>query len=771
MLIRNNQNARPDRQRRSPLLPMKTGDYGAVVANLEIMHREMQDVGRLVDRFRVFTERVDSEDNQLSLQFSRFNISVPTDSDGNNPVFTNAVTEAQITIGDRELSYSEIDSIDDSIYLVQNEQATDVTFTSSKNANGNYEIQITGITADLGSIIVQFHIPVINFTRSLIVFVEKVRDGATGQPGDNAQAILEAFSFRRLATAPATPTGGSFASPTPTTAGWTDGVPAGNLPLYISQRTFTDDGLAPQDPAWSTPEILSQDGADTRLEFSIDGLTLWHVTPAANDEFMRRCTRPNAAEPYVCDGAVRIKGEDGEDAIVIELAREQIILDATVDGAVRTYRGSWLDVRVRRGLNYIEYDNAGTPAANTWQITNLGASPSGITLHNFGNATGTGSFRVYDQQSQQGAFLMRVNNTAGGFSDLTGVLGTSINEPISASALRTLIVDGINAQVDDITALAGTGDTVDLTFANSYWTNKSLGSFIFLASFTVPGEIRDGISQISRGGYSVALNNIPDNIDSGTISFNVVINDTGDIIPRVVPIQKNKTASLFQVQAIPVLIAIPANAMGVALSYADAISRITVIDGDRWQVRDPALTSSSTPPTEINSYRVLIVQDTPVATNIVWNISTDSRITITASPTSTAVVTIKLAGGTGGDITLGTFTPDTIADSIATTRGKINTAINAGSNGTSSLVGAADIIINNDDFFGINIANNADLIVFEQGGSPGAVGWSETYIGATKYAVTDSVDTTGNVSNTIVNILSQQNELRLLEIPVNHEVE
>lgn len=65
--------------------------------------------------------------------------------------------------------------------------------------------------------------------------------------------------YVRSSTAPAVPAGGTFDAPTP--AGWSLTIPAGTNPVYMSFRTFTSDGAAPQDANWSTPSVFAVNGA------------------------------------------------------------------------------------------------------------------------------------------------------------------------------------------------------------------------------------------------------------------------------------------------------------------------------------------------------------------------------------------------------------------------------------------------------------------------------------------------------------------------------
>ena len=132
-------------------------------------------------------------------------------------------------------------------------------------------------------------------------------DGADGADG---QGVVKGLSFLRASSTPATPTGGSFASPTAT--GWSDGVPTGTNPLYMTTRIFTSDGLSPQQAVWTAPQLISQIGQSTKVQFSVDGSTSWHDTPTTNDQYMRKGTSTDGGSTWTYAGAVKIKGETGD---------------------------------------------------------------------------------------------------------------------------------------------------------------------------------------------------------------------------------------------------------------------------------------------------------------------------------------------------------------------------------------------------------------------------------------------------------------------------
>lgn len=93
----------------------------------------------------------------------------------------------------------------------------------------------------------------------------KGEDGKDGMDGISPNTAYKSTVFIRQNGTPATPSGGSYSNPVP--AGWSDGIPAGELKLWASTRIFSSDGKAPQQAAWSSPRQMT-DTADFDVEFS-----------------------------------------------------------------------------------------------------------------------------------------------------------------------------------------------------------------------------------------------------------------------------------------------------------------------------------------------------------------------------------------------------------------------------------------------------------------------------------------------------------------------
>ena len=121
-------------------------------------------------------------------------------------------------------------------------------------------------------------------------------------------------------TTPAVPVGGSYASPLPTTAGWSDGVPDGESILWASTRIFTSDGKDPQQAAWTTPRQMT-DTADFDVEFSSvanpsapnghpNTNTQWSDTQSTDTIWMATSTKRNGV--WSAWSVSKIKGEEGK---------------------------------------------------------------------------------------------------------------------------------------------------------------------------------------------------------------------------------------------------------------------------------------------------------------------------------------------------------------------------------------------------------------------------------------------------------------------------
>lgn len=160
------------------------------------------------------------------------------------------------------------------------------------------------------------------------ISVFKVYDGINGLPGKDGSTSYKSTVFKRSNDKPSTPTGGSYASPTP--SGWSDGIPDGESILWASTRIFTSDGKAPQQSTWTIPRQMT-DTADFDVEFSSvanpsapsghpNTNTQWSNAQSTDTIWMATSTKRNGVWS---DWSVsKIKGETGKEGTGISSIEE-----------------------------------------------------------------------------------------------------------------------------------------------------------------------------------------------------------------------------------------------------------------------------------------------------------------------------------------------------------------------------------------------------------------------------------------------------------------
>lgn len=126
--------------------------------------------------------------------------------------------------------------------------------------------------------------------------------------------------FIRTNATPDTPVGGSYASPLPTTEGWSDGIPSGEAILWASTRIFSSDGKEPQQTAWMSPRQMT-DTADFDVEFSSvaspsapnghpNTNKQWSDTQSTDTVWMATSTKRNGV--WSAWSVSKIRGEEGK---------------------------------------------------------------------------------------------------------------------------------------------------------------------------------------------------------------------------------------------------------------------------------------------------------------------------------------------------------------------------------------------------------------------------------------------------------------------------
>jgi len=132
--------------------------------------------------------------------------------------------------------------------------------------------------------------------------------------GEDSQSQVNATAFfRAIGKSVVAPTGGSYASPVPTSAGWSDGIPDGTAPLWQTTRIFTSDGMAPQQGSWTAPRIVANTSS-VKYQFSTDNSN-WSDTASVSSVFMRTGTSSDGGATWTYTEGVKVKGEQGDKGV------------------------------------------------------------------------------------------------------------------------------------------------------------------------------------------------------------------------------------------------------------------------------------------------------------------------------------------------------------------------------------------------------------------------------------------------------------------------
>ena len=175
------------------------------------------------------------------------------------------------------------------------------------------------------------YIAMFNSTSHVLLDRETIPVIANGENGGAGQSAFMSTVFIRQNSTPGTPTGGSYASPIPTTTGWSDGIPSGTAKLWASTRIFTSDEQDPQQSAWTTPREMT-DTADFDVCFSTlenPGIPphthpsqTGNWTDTASEDTIWMATAECHNGEWSAWQIMKVKGEGGENAIQLTLDNE-----------------------------------------------------------------------------------------------------------------------------------------------------------------------------------------------------------------------------------------------------------------------------------------------------------------------------------------------------------------------------------------------------------------------------------------------------------------
>ena len=214
---------------------------------------------------------------------------------------------------------------------------------------------------------------------------QKVRangiDGKDGDDSSDGYAQFLSIAFKRAATKPDAPTGGTFEQPTP--VGWSDGVPVGTSILWMTTRWFSTNPALNDSTHWSEPRQAT-DTAGIDIEYSnvaldgnpgnpTDNASNWYDAGTdatdprlANANWMAIRTMSNG--DWTAWAVFKIRGESGANGVSPNTSFKSIIFKKS-----NNFRTLTIDGKTVYKLATTEYPNNAegsyaepTPSTGNW---------------------------------------------------------------------------------------------------------------------------------------------------------------------------------------------------------------------------------------------------------------------------------------------------------------------------------------------------------------------------------------------------------------------
>lgn len=283
--------------------------------SVKVNLREGSNSGTIVasDIMTLFGLRENSDGITISLSNEAHVI--PSNSSGTPTSYVGSGTSIQVWRGTTPLEYGESGANTFSV-SAQGFDITPGTPTNFNTLTRMYGVA-SAMLANIASIV--FTITVRDAQGNGITFnkTQSFSKSTDGQDGTSSNMPFVSVCFIRAASKPAQPTGGSWTSPLPTNAGWSDGIPSGTLQIWQTSRTFTSDGLSPQSATWSDPSAISNTQLQEYMWSAVpvspgnptDNPGNWTADPDISTiwQAMRQIVN-GVAQAWVI---IRVKGEDG----------------------------------------------------------------------------------------------------------------------------------------------------------------------------------------------------------------------------------------------------------------------------------------------------------------------------------------------------------------------------------------------------------------------------------------------------------------------------
>lgn len=341
--------------------------------------------------------------------------------------------------------------------------------------------------------------------------------GDQGVPGVNN---FKSTVFIRQNTQPATPTGGTYSSPIPTSGGWSDGIPSGDAILWASTRIFAADNSSPPHQASWTAPVSMTSTSELEIRYSSvvsnpsDPSTTpgnWSSAASETTVWMAQRTRTNGV--WSAWAVSKVKGEQGLPGTPGQNGKV-----LTLSASTQTVTFNAQDVMVPSGQTVtFSVSRQNITNATVWSAVD----DSGTVI----SITGSNTSASLDGALWSTRRSIRITVTADGLSDTISVARIKDGSDAVVAILTNEMHSVPATSAGVITSLAGSDG-----FMRVYRGSTDISS---LCTFTVSASL-NASGTISASGYYVlaALS-----ADTGTLTLRAVP-PSGSPIEKVFTVTK-----------------------------------------------------------------------------------------------------------------------------------------------------------------------------------------------------------------------------------------
>jgi hypothetical protein len=436
--------------------------FGSMPDKIEVKIREGASTGTVLATDTLSMLAIQAGADAITVVLSNAAHTVPTDSAGNNGVYTGSGTTVRVFEGATELNYDGAGTTAGNWNVTASGSSITPGSKSDSGAYATYAAH-SAMTADTAAVTYTISGKRANgtaFSQTVTQTLSKSKQGATGAGGSDGVSA-RAVELTTTAQAFAYNTAGASPSPASATVTATAYNTAGTVyyeflknGTTVQNTTTNTYSYTPQAAFGSMPdklEVKIREGASTGTVLATDTLSMLAI-------------------------------QAGADAITVVLSNAAHTIPTDSAGNNGNYTGSGTTVRVFEGSTELEYDGVGT-AAGKWNVT---ASGSNITP---GSKTDSGLYATYGNHSAMTADTASIGYVISGKRANGAAFSQTVTQTLSKSKQGATGATGSTGSTGTagdsarrcyskttLTSLATTPATITTSGDSSFPANNSWGT-------------------------------------------------------------------------------------------------------------------------------------------------------------------------------------------------------------------------------------------------------------------------------------------------------